>query len=138
MTSSKHKGKVGKHAKHGGAIRLYRIGLNGQVDVLASGFGDFKGEVFLTPGEDGTLLLAANHEKKSRHRLVQLRIDGRKARAVARAQGKARLAASPFLTRRGLTLPIEDHDGTLLVRELSAQAAFESPHHCGALWPLED
>ena len=81
-------------------------------------------------------IIATSTAKPERYRIVQLRVGGRYAIPVGRTHGKARLAAPPFVSRRGLTLPLADSDGNVVVRESNA-GALEPPHGHGALWPLE-
>ncbi len=68
--------------------------------------------------------------------IVQLQVGKRRARPIGRMQGKGHLTAAPFITRRGLTLPLDDGDGNLLVREQSADV-LGPPQESGALWPLQ-
>ncbi|MEZ4220182.1 MAG: hypothetical protein R3B13_04570 [Polyangiaceae bacterium] len=137
-------GKHDEHDEHGkdddkykkNLLRLYRIDLSGHVDVLATGFDGFQGDLYLTPGEDGTLLLSSSRNHPARYRVVQLRVGTKGVHAVGRLHGKRVLAAAPFVTQRALTLPLDDGAGNLEVEELDL-TSLQPPQGCGPLWATE-
>ena len=120
-----------------GVHHLYRIGLDGAVKRLGiTGVGLFKPEVYLTPTEDGALLLAVSRVKPARHRIAKLSISTHGAHAAGRLHGKGTLAAPPFLTRRALTMGLVRSDDTLEMRELPV-SALAPPHGGPLLWALQ-
>lgn len=101
-----------------------------------TGVGILKPEVYLTPTEEGALLLAVSRAKPARHRIAKLTITADGAHASGRLQGKGTLAAPPFLTRRALTMGLVRSDDTLEMRELPV-TALGPPFGGPMLWALQ-
>ncbi|MBX3131548.1 MAG: hypothetical protein KF718_32825 [Polyangiaceae bacterium] len=104
--------------------------------LAIAGGGALGSEVYLTPTEDGALLLSGSRSHPSRYRIAKLSVTGQVAHAIGRLQASGTLAAPPFLTRRALSIGVAGPGNTLQVRELPV-SALAPPHGGPLLWPLQ-
>lgn len=95
-----------------GTVRLFRIRLDGHVDLLASGIGiGQKARVFLTSNELGYLVLAAARENPPRFHVLEVDAFGPVAKSTRLYKGASALRGPPFVTERALHLLVAGNDG---------------------------
>ncbi len=92
-------------------LRVLRVGLDGSVQVLAKIASPWTGTLYLATGQDGELVVAANHTQSDHFRVLVLGVRGQKPRTLARYTGQGLLVAAPMLDERGLYLALANTAG---------------------------
>lgn len=87
-------------------LRILRIGLDGNVQVLAKIASPWTGNLYLATGQDGELVIGENHKRSDHFRVMIVSVRGDTPRTLARYTAKGSLVAAPMLDERGLYLAL--------------------------------
>ncbi len=117
-----------------GPVRILRIRLDGQVRVVRRVAAPWGAHPYLAVGQDGELVIATNHRRGRRFRVMILDVHGRKARVIARYTAPGALAAAPMLDERGLYLALQGAVPGKPVFNALDPATIEHPKHCPFEW----
>lgn len=114
-------------------VRILRIGLDGQVEVLAKVASPWTGRLYLGTGQDGELVIGANHKRSRHFRVMIVDMRGTRPHALARYTGRGSLVAAPMLDERGLYLALRGNGRNPVFVHL-APHQLDHPKHSPLEW----